>query len=267
MNNNTIHPRATLIAATEMLPSGGNDALAFIGAEGWQTDAETSGEWLAEFAGKLCYSSFSTDLNQNLTRAGTRNNREYLRESILDNGHGSVLEHCVVSFLFSDVSRVVTHEVVRHRAGTAFSQTSGRYVRADVQVWMPSCIEKAGAEAQRLWHESVASSQGYYNRLVQLLGLDDPTIRMPFSKKKELTSALRRILPTGQANNILVTANIRAWRHMIELRTSTGAEEEIRIVFGQVAQQLRDNYPAFFQDMVSADAGGLPVFGFDNKKV
>ena len=79
----------------------------------------TDGERLAEFAGRLCYMSQRNPAN--------RDTREYL-ENIKRQGHGSVLEHATYSLLLEGVSRSLTHELVRHRAGFAYSQLSQRYV-------------------------------------------------------------------------------------------------------------------------------------------
>ena len=79
----------------------------------------TDGEQLAEFAGRLCYMSQHNPAK--------RETREYL-ENIKKQGHGSVLEHANYSLLLEGVSRSLTHELVRHRAGFAYSQLSQRYV-------------------------------------------------------------------------------------------------------------------------------------------
>jgi len=79
----------------------------------------TDGERLAEFAGRLCYMSQANPAH--------RTTRDYL-ENIKRQGHGSVLEHASYSLLLEGVSRSLTHELVRHRAGWAFSQLSQRYV-------------------------------------------------------------------------------------------------------------------------------------------
>ena len=79
----------------------------------------TDGERLAEFAGRLCYMSQKNPAN--------RDTRDYL-DNIKKQGHGSVLEHATYSLLVEGVSRSLTHELVRHRAGFAYSQLSQRYV-------------------------------------------------------------------------------------------------------------------------------------------
>ena len=87
------------------------------------------GEILCSFYAKLCYASLTDKKNKNITK--TRDIEANII-NILDSGHGSVIEHCSLNFIVANCSRIYTHEQVRHRTGTAFSQTSGRYVRSDV---------------------------------------------------------------------------------------------------------------------------------------
>src|SRR5437016_12688396 len=89
----------------------------------WQTDTEVAGEHLVEAAGRVCYMSFAKP------RPG--GNHAYI-DHILEVGHGSVLEHAVWNFLFTGVSRSLTHELIRHRAGFRYSQLSLPYVDESV---------------------------------------------------------------------------------------------------------------------------------------
>lgn len=91
--------------------------------ETWDTDTAVAGQKLCETAGRLCYMSFAKP------RPG--GNETYLKH-ILEVGHGSVLEHASWNFIFSGISRTCTHELVRHRAGWAYSQLSQRYVDESV---------------------------------------------------------------------------------------------------------------------------------------
>src|ERR687895_34587 len=115
-----------------------------VGGESWlerldrgDLDAELSDpQNLAEFAGRLCYRSWEPGLNPNVSRVRT-DSSAYL-ENILRSLHGSVLEHVSFSFVLHNVSRVLTHELVRHRPGVAISQESMRYVRLrDIPFWFP----------------------------------------------------------------------------------------------------------------------------------
>ena len=214
------------------------------GAPGWDTDAMTDAETLTEFGARLCYMSFDDKLNPNLTARPAKSNEEYIQGSIIGHRHGSVLEHATVSILLRNVSRIVTHELVRHRAGTAFSQESGRYVRVqELELWQPECIA-SNPEAQAVFKRAEQQALENYRELERIFDINN----QPFARKKELTSAMRRILPEGRPTNILVTANHRAWRNIIEQRTAEGAEAEIREVFIAVAERLRMNFPAIYAD-------------------
>lgn len=263
-----VTPKVYLIGESVIDIQGLSAMLASLGVPEWDTDAKSDAEALSEVAGKLCYKSFSLDLNENLTRVGTRNNMDYLQEGIIATKHGSVLEHTTVNFVFLDVSRVLTHELVRHGEGTAFSQESGRYVRASqVPMYIPPIVAENPAllaEFVKVVQETEAS----YLRLVGMSGLNEST---DFGWKKKMTSALRRILPEGRANAIMFTANHRALRHIIEMRTSTHAEEEIRDCFYKVFCAVRDRYPALYADAevveVSADNTLAPMVQFKHSKV
>ena len=208
-------------------------------------------EDLAEIMGRLCYRSFSPGLNPNVTRT-RKGNGPYLR-NILRVDHGSVLEHAQVSFIFADVTRVFTHELVRHRVGTAISQESLRFVRLEeVKGWKPSCIER-NIEAEGIFDEVFKYLSGVQKRLAEVYDLDNP--EMDFRMKKEVSSAMRRMAPIGLETTIGWSANFRTLRHVILNRTDPSAEEEIRVVFDEVAQQVSLAYPAIFQDMMRTEDG------------
>jgi thymidylate synthase (FAD) len=78
---------------------------------------------------------------------------------------------------------------------------------------------------------------------------------MPFAVKKEVTSALRRLAPIGLSTDIVWTANVRTLRHVIEMRTAAGAEEELRLVFDRVARIMLAEAPGLFQDFTRAEDG------------
>jgi thymidylate synthase ThyX/transposase-like protein len=88
----------------------------------WQTDTEVAGEHLAEVAGRVCYMSFAKP------RPG--GNQTYLHH-ILEVGHGSVLEHAAWNFIFTGVSRSLTHELVRHRSGWSYCLTGDALIYSD----------------------------------------------------------------------------------------------------------------------------------------
>ena len=208
----------------------------------------TTGEALCSFYAKLCYASLSLGKNKNVSKV--RDIPDNLR-ACFDAGHGSVFEHCQLNFVVRNCSRVLTHELVRHRVGTAFSQTSGRYVRGDnLDLVFDPILEPIRHKVEELQ----AGLETWYRQAVAMLGLED---LKDFDRKKKLTSALRRLLPNGQANEIGFSVNLRSLRHLVMLRTSRHAEWEIRHVVGQVYRIVQTRYPLVFRGARETTVDGL----------
>ena len=199
----------------------------------------TDGERLAEFAGRLCYMSQHNPAN--------RSTRDYL-ENIKKQGHGSVLEHATYSLLFEGVSRSLTHELVRHRAGFAYSQLSQRYVdESEAAFVVPPAI--AGDEAlEAAWRAQIEAAQAAYVALVAQLMERYGWVADKVHRRKMAREAARGVLPNSTETKIVVTGNARAWRTMLELRSSEGAELEIRRASVAVLRVLRSEAPGFFSD-------------------
>jgi len=204
----------------------------------WIGDS-TDGERLAEFAGRLCYMSQHNP-------AG-RSTRDYL-ENIKKQGHGSVLEHANYSLLLEGVSRSLTHELVRHRAGFAYSQLSQRYVdESEASFVVPPAI--AGDETlEGAWRSQIESAQSTYVALVAQLMERYGWVADRVHRRKMAREAARGVLPNSTETKIVVTGNARAWRTMLELRSSEGAELEIRRLAVAVLRVLQEEAPAFFSD-------------------
>lgn len=203
------------------------------------------GERLCSFYAKLCYKSLALGHNENVTKV--RDIESNLR-GCFDAGHGSVFEHFSLNFVATDVSRVFTHELVRHRVGTAYSQTSGRYVSIDeLDIVFDPILEPVRAEAEEL----IKLTETYLRRMREKLIKDGDS----FDRKKKVTSAIRRFAPNGQTNEIGFSVNIRQLRHMIQLRTSVHAEWEIREVFNQVANIVLERYPLMLYGMKKNEHG------------
>jgi thymidylate synthase (FAD) len=215
-------------------------------------DQLNSAQMLVEFCGRACYRSWEPGLNPNVTRI-REDQREYFG-NLLRSLHGSVLEHANFTFAFRNVSRVFTHELVRHRAGSAFSQESLRYVRlTDLGFRLPPALEPVREQVINL----VEQLEEFQVTAAEALGLDDEGV--PFTVKKEVTSALRRLAPIGLSTDIIWTANLRTLRHVIEMRTAAGAEEELRLVFDRVARIMLEEAPDLFQDFErGADNSWVP---------
>jgi thymidylate synthase (FAD) len=248
-------PSVYLIARPLIDLDGMGAYLRDVGGESWlqlRSDASAgelgSGELLVEFAGRACYRSWEPGLNPNVTRIRT-DQREYFA-NILRSGHGSVLEHASYSLAIRNVGRVFTHELVRHRAGSAFSQESLRYVRlTDIGFRVPPALEPVRERVLSI----VEQLEEFQVSAAKELGIDEQGV--PFHVKKEVTSALRRLAPIGLSTDIIWTANVRTLRHVIEMRTAEGAEEELRLVFDKVAEIMIGEAPLLFQDFTRHDDG------------
>lgn len=259
-----VTPKVFVVGTTSSIEHGLKEMLTALEVPDWETDAISSAEELTEVAGKLCYMSFDTSLNENLTKTGTRNNFDYIQDGLIKTKHCSVLEHTWVNLVFLDVSRVLTHELVRHGEGTAFSQESGRYVRSnEISIYIPPIISEDPALLQE-FIATIGMIENQYLKLVELSGLKE---FKDFSRKKVMTSALRRVLPEGRANAIFFSANHRAMRHIIEMRTSLAAEEEIRVLFYAVFVEMRKRFPAIYADGVVHYSEGRPYVEFGSSKV
>ncbi|MCA1689318.1 MAG: FAD-dependent thymidylate synthase [Actinobacteria bacterium] len=248
-------PTIFLLARPSVELGGLRGYLHDVGGESWlerrlaEADgAPNPGELLVEFGGRACYRSWEPGLNPNVTRIRT-DQREYF-ENLLRSGHGSVLEHANYTFAFRNVSRVFTHELVRHRAGSAFSQESLRYVRlTDIGFRVPPALEPVRDQVLSI----VEALEEFQRTAADALGIDAEGV--PFHVKKEATSALRRLAPIGLSTDIVWTANLRTLRHVIEMRTAEGAEEELRIVFDLVARVMKTEAPLIFGDFARDDTG------------
>jgi len=217
----------------------------------WTTDTQVPAEALAEIAGRVCYMSFVSP------RPG--GNHAYL-ENIKQVKHGSVLEHGVWNFIITGVSRSFTHELVRHRAGFAYSQLSQRYVDESVADFIePDCIAD-DPELHEIWRSAVQQAKEAYIKLVGGLQRKFESVEDKTLRRKLARQAARSVLPNATETKIFVTANARALRHFIELRCNEHADTEIRAVAAQMLDILSAEAPNVFCDYESvALADGTKV--------
>ena len=151
-----------------------------------------------------------------------------------------------------------THEIVRHRPGTAVSQESLRFVRLDeVPFWFPEWALQ-DAELMKRATALLTELEQFQLWMAGHFGLDDDGVKM--HEKKAKTSFMRRFAPEGLATGLVWTANIRTLRHTIEARTDQGAEEEIRLVFGKIGEIMQAEAPALFGDYTVTDGTWIPAW-------
>src|SRR5215210_1363599 len=241
-------PRVTLIARPQFLEP------AHLPVQ-WKGEA-SDGERIAEFAGRLCYMSQHNP-------AG-RSTAEYL-QNILKQGHGSVFEHSTYVMLIEGISRSCSHELVRHRAGWGYSQLSQRYVDESHAAFVmpPAIMGDAALEAE--WTGQVQAAQAAYVTAVEHLMTRYGWVTDKVHRRKLAREAARSVLPNATEVKIVASANVRAWRTMLELRLGEGADLEIRRMAVACLRILQREAPALFDDFEifrGADASEAGRVGF-----
>jgi thymidylate synthase (FAD) len=207
----------------------------------WESDTSEPAEFLTEMAGRVCYMSFAKP------RPG--GNKAYLNH-ILEVGHGSVLEHGVWNLTITNISRSLTHELVRHRAGFGYSQLSQRYVDESVAEYVEPEIIAGDPELHEIWLKTVEAAHAGYCALAEKLNDKLVNVEDKTSRRKQARQAARSVLPNATETKIFVTANARALRHFIEMRGSRHADDEIRALAIAILKVMQEEAPNIFGDYV-----------------
>lgn len=212
---------------------------------------EDPGAQLIKFAGQVCYASFGERRTKNAEAQKYINN-------LLSSGHGSVLEHANYSLFLYGISRSLTHELVRHRAGCAFSQLSQRYVSGSVLrfVERPEYVEDK--ELHREFVSRIDQARADYEHIANALSEKDPDPSQSVTdRRKAVQQVARSVLPNETETTMVITANVRSWRHMIEMRGSVHAETEIRRLFFEIGLMFQKEEPLLFGDYKFFDGKGF----------
>jgi thymidylate synthase (FAD) len=234
--------RVQVIAQTQFMPPADVP---------WDTDVD-GGQALAEFAGRACYQAWDKP------NPATATNQGYLRH-ILEVGHLSVLEHGTVTMYLSGVSRSVTHELIRHRH-FSFSELSPRHVpERDAAVVEPGII----AEDPELHGRFLAATDAALAAYAELLeALEKRIADVPNAtlRRRQARQAARSVLPNALETRVVVTGNLRAWRHFIAMRASEHADVEIRELAVACLRELRRVAGNVFGDFrISSLADGTEI--------
>lgn len=199
---------------------------------------------VVEISARLCYMSYGRG----------RRDIESFVNNLLSSKDGSVFEHVNYGFVFTGVSRSLTHELVRHRAGFAYSQRSQRYVdESDGFFVVPPAIAgegDAGEEAMAIFAKAMTDASISYDKLVNALevGLPGDMFESARDRRKAIRQAARSVLPNATETKIFVTGNVRAWRHFVEMRGANTADWEIRELALSVLELLQREAPLLFGD-------------------
>jgi thymidylate synthase (FAD) len=147
-----------------------------------------------------------------------------LISGVIESGHGSTIEHVVFTFGITGVSRTLSHQLVRHRAGVAFDQQSQRYVTfKGATTMLPGSIAEADPALRERYEETIEGSLELYRELVGA-GIPGEDARFVF--------------PNATRTNLVMTTNLRALIHMSGLRLCTMAQWEIRRLFQLIRHEI-----------------------------
>lgn len=184
---------------------------------------------LIEQAGRTCYKSESKI---------TDNSAEKFVRNILKRGHEAVIEHGSVTLRIV-CDRGVSHEIVRHRIAS-YCQESTRYCNygkenfgSEITVIRPRFVE-VGTDGWELWRDACAMAERFHFDLLDYGCTPQEA---------------RSVLPNSLKTEVVMTANMREWRHFIKLRTSPTAHPDMRVVAQMVYHTLLAAYPVFFEDI------------------
>lgn len=213
-----------------------------------------SAEQLCKVAGQTCYMSFGPKRTWNKDTLGYFDN-------LISSGHGSVLEHANFSFLLYGISRSVTHELVRHRAGMGYSQVSQRYVSGRVLRFVERPEYQDDEFLHRRFEKRIDILAREYEETADYLAKKQQggekilSAEAKTDLRKKVQQAARSVLPNETEAPIVVTGNVRAWRHIINMRANEHAEVEIRRVAFEVFRCLRTVSPVLFYDFEPVHLG------------
>jgi len=222
----------------------------------WQQTLEaTEPESIVEASGRICYMSFGD-------KQSPRGTSEYIRH-LIAMGHESVLEHINWSFVVTGISRALSHQLVRHRVGIAFSQLSQQYHdESDARFSMPSQVRR-NAQAAEEWEGAVVAAREAYQRILKLLegeerSFSDKTGRREF--QRAIRSAARSVLPNATETVVFMTANARALRHIFTVRGGIVGDEEMRALASELLRHVQREAPSLFFDFaIQTLADGSPI--------
>jgi thymidylate synthase (FAD) len=206
-----------------------------------------TGARLLKTAGQTCYASFGPGRTRNA-------NAQRYFDNLASSGHGSVFEHATFSFFLYGISRSNSHEIIRHRAGTAYSQLSQRFVSGRVLRFVERPEYAEIPSLHKRFEERVDHMAREYEEIadelagLQAEGLEILSAEAKTDLRKRVQQAARSALPNEAETTMVMSANVRAWRHMIEMRTDQHAEIEIRDLFFRVFLCLRMVEPMLFGD-------------------
>lgn len=223
------------------------------------------GAELCKFAGQTCYLSFGEKRTKNAEA------KKYF-DNIKSSGHGSVLEHANYSFVIWGIDRACSHELVRHRAGFGYSQLSQRYVSGKTLRFVERPEYQNDERLHFEFEQWIDSATKQYNLRAELLsknlrGRDAWELNTPTERRKAVNQAARNCLPNETETAMVLTGNVRAWRHVLEQRASQHADLPISGLTLRIGAILKEVSPVLFDDYVEGRVGDRSDLSTQYRKV
>lgn len=210
-------------------------------------------EKMVASAAKLCYSHVGVEeIEEDLS---TEKTNRFL-DMLMSIGHESPIEHVSFTFAVEGVSRVLTHQLVRHRIGASYSQQSQRYVRLEqFEYIIPPAIE-SNQQAKEKFIEAMEQDQKLYNEITELLLIDqmkklteegyDEKEAKKLAEKRAIEDA-RYVFPNACETKIVFTMNARAMFNFLKHRCCNRAQWEIRELAKEMLKQVKAVAPTLFK--------------------
>lgn len=205
-------------------------------------------EQLCKIAGQSCYASFGPKRTLN-------NDASKYFYNLISSGHGSVLEHANFSLFLYGISRSLTHELVRHRAGFGYSQLSQRYVSGRILRFIEREEYQKDERLHKMFEKRIDRAAEEYEKIAEILASkqekNSDKLLSGESKtdlRKKVNQSARSVLPNETETWMVITGNVRAWRHVISMRASDHAETEIRKLAYLIYKRLSVEAPILFAD-------------------
>lgn len=201
------------------------------------------GTALAKYAGQLCYASFSP-------RRTPNEKAERYFTNIFAQKHLSIIEHTSFSFILWGISRSLTHELIRHRLAS-YSQLSQRYCDGKVLRFVLRPELAADPDERVMAIRRYQKDWAEYHALITRMAGKTPSLpgESATDKRKRVQQVARELLPNATETALIVTANARAWRHVLQMRGSLHAELEIRQLVLRLGAILKQAEPLLFSDV------------------
>lgn len=204
----------------------------------WWFEDDYDGEQilkLLERAGRTCYKSEDKITPDSSRRFVDMITHVKKHESVLE--HQSITVHVICD-------RGISHEIVRHRIG-AYSQESTRYCNycsekfnEEITVVRPEHLNKKGDYDEQVWRDAMLNAERSYFKLIS----------MGWTPQEA-----RGVLPTELKTEIVITYNLRQWRHFFQMRCSTAAHPQVRVLALSMLKRFKEIIPVVFDDLVFSE--------------